>query len=139
MWVKSYSKIYQGVKKEDVWRIWSDVNNWPKWDEELEYCKMDNMFIEGSQFILKPKGGPKVKITLSEVKPDEKFTDYCQFPGATMYDAHELEETPDGLRITSIITVTGPLSFIWVNLVAKNVANSIPKQMDLLVYSASRQ
>lgn len=139
MWIKSYNKVYRGVKKEDVWRIWSDVNNWPKWDKELEYCKMDNMFREGSQFILKPKGGPKVTITLSEVKPNEKFTDYCKFFGATMYDAHELEETSDGLRITNTITVTGPLSFIWVNLVAKNVANSIPKQMDALVDSAILQ
>src|SRR5579862_2456895 len=119
MWVKSYNKIYQNVKKEDVWRIWSDVNNWPKWDKELEYCKMDAVFTEGSQFILKPKGGPKVKITLSEVKPNHKFTDYCKFLGATMYDAHELEETSDGLRITNTITVTGPLWFIWVYLVAK--------------------
>lgn len=139
MWIKSYKKIYQGVKKEDIWRTWSDVNNWPKWDTELEYCKMDDMFTEGSQFILKPKGGPKVKITLSEVRPNEKFTDYCKFLGATMYDAHELEETPEGLRITNTITVTGPLSFIWVNLVAKNVANSVPKQMDALVDLASSQ
>lgn len=136
MWVKSYKKVYQGVTKMDVWRLWSDVNNWPKWDKELEYCKMENTFIEGSQFILKPKGGPKVTITLSEVIPNEKFTNYCKFLGATMYHAHELEETSDGLRITSTITVTGPLSFIWVNLVAKNVANSVPKQMDALVDSA---
>ena len=133
MWIKSYSKIYQGVKKEDIWRIWSDVNSWPKWDKELEYCKMENMFTEGNQFILKPKGGPKVKITLCEVKPNEKFTDYCKFFGAIMYDAHELEEMQEGLRITNTITVTGPFSFIWVNLVAKKVANSIPTHMDALV------
>lgn len=139
MWVKSYNKVYQGVKKESIWRLWSDVNNWPRWDKELEYCKMDSMFAEGNQFILKPIGGPKVKITLSEVRPNEKFTDYCKFLGATMFDAHELEETPDGLRITNTITVTGPLTFIWVNLVAKNVANSVPKQMDALVDSAGLQ
>jgi hypothetical protein len=50
-----------------------------------------------------------------------------------MYDDHELEETPEGLRISSTISVTGFLSFIWVNFVAKNVANSVPKQMDALV------
>jgi hypothetical protein len=133
MWVKTYNKIYQGIAREDVWRIWSDVNNWPTWDKELEYCKMENNFIEGSQFILKPKGGPKVSITLSEVRPNEKFTNYCKFLGATMYVAHALEETSDGLRITNTITVTGPLSYIWVHLVAKNVANSVPKQMDSLV------
>lgn len=139
MWVKSYSKIYQGVKKEEIWQLWADVNNWPKWDKELEYCKMEAPFVKDSQFILKVVGGPKVKITLSEVIANEKFTDYCKFLGARMYDAHELEETKDGgVRITSTITVTGPLSFIWVNLVAKNVAHSVPKQMDALVDSVRR-
>lgn len=139
MWTKEYEKIYPGLNKEDVWSVWTDVNNWPKWDKELEYCKMDKTFEEGNQFILKPKGGPKVKITLSEVIPNKKFTDYCKFFGAIMYDAHELEETSEGLRIKNRITVTGPLSFIWVHLVAKNVANSIPEQMDALVASARIQ
>ncbi len=137
MWVKSYSKIYQNVKKEDVWRLWSDVNNWPKWDRELEYCKMDASFTEGSHFILKPIKGPKVKIVLSEVINNKKFTDYTKFPGAIMYDAHELEETPSGLRITSTITVKGFLSFLWTKLVAKNVAAGVPKHMDALVELAS--
>src|SRR5688572_24110929 len=130
MWIKSYSKTYQGVKKEEIWRLWSDVNNWPKWDKELEYCRMDAPFTKGSDFILKPIKGPKVKIILSEVIVNKKFTDYTKFPGAIMYDAHELEETANGLRITSTITVKGFLSFIWINLVAKNVAASVPRQMD---------
>ena len=133
MWSKTYSKIYQGVNKAEIWRVWADVNNWPKWDKELEYCQMDHTFSVGNQFILKSKGGPKVKIILSEIKPNEKFTDFCKFPGATMHDAHELEETPNGLRITNTITVTGILGFIWVHLVAKNVVNSLPEQMDALV------
>jgi hypothetical protein len=137
MWVKSYSKVYQDVKKEDVWRLWADVNNWPKWDKELEYCKMDGSFAQGNHFILKPIKGPKVKIILSEVISNKKFTDYTKFPGAIMYDAHELEETPNGLHIVSTITVKGFLSFLWIKLVAKNVAASVPAQMDALVKLAS--
>lgn len=136
MWIKSYSKTYPDLTREDVWRIWTDVNNWPKWDKELEYCEMKEAFKQGSQFILKPIGGPKVKIILSEVKVNEKFTDYCNFFGARMYDDHQLQETPEGLRITNTISVTGLLSFIWVHLVAKNVANSVPNQMDALVNMA---
>jgi hypothetical protein len=139
MWIRSYSKVYKNIKKEDIWRLWSDVNNWPMWDKELEYCKMKGAFAEGTQFILKPKGGPKVNIVLSEVETNKKFTDYCKFLGATMYDAHNLEETSDGLRITNTITVTGTLRYLWIFLVAKNVANSIPKQMDSLVSLARSQ
>ncbi len=136
MWVRSYSKIYPKVRREEIWRVWKDVNNWPQWDKELEYCKLDGEFKEGNQFLLKPVGGPKVKIVLSEVVPNESFTDYCKFFGATMYDAHKLEDTPEGLRVTNTISVTGLLKFIWVNLVAKNVAKSVPSHMDALVQLA---
>lgn len=133
MWVKSYNKTYSGIKREDIWRIWQDVNNWPLWDKELEYCKIEGDFKEGSKFILKPIGAPKVKITLSEVVTNIKFTDYCKFLGAVMYDSHQLDDTPEGVRITSTITVTGLFQFIWVKLVASKVANSVPKQIDSLV------
>ncbi len=133
MWVKTYSKVYSGVSKEKVWRLWEDVNNWPRWDSGLEYCKFNGEFRVGTQFELKPIGAPKVNITISEVVPNVRFTDYCKFVGATMVDEHLLEETAEGLRVTSVISVKGWLQFIWVKLVAMNVANSVPKQMDALV------
>ena len=100
---------------------------------------MEGEFTQGTQFTLKPNGGPKIKIILSKVITNKQFTDYCKFFGATMYDDHQLEETPQGLQIKNIISVKGPLSFIWVKLVAKNVANSVPKQMDELVGLARLQ
>lgn len=139
MWVKTYTKTYLGVTKESIWRIWADVNNWPKWDKELEYCKMKGEFIQGTPFILKPKGGPKVKITLSEVIPEVKFTDYCKFLGATMFDEHMLEDIEGGVCISNTIRVQGLLSFIWVRLVAKKVANAVPIQLDALVELARSQ
>ena len=139
MWTKTYSNIYKNVTKEAVWQAWADVTHWPSWDDELDYCQMTGDFVVGNHFILKPKNGPKVKIILSDVIPNVKFTDYTKFPGAIMHDAHELEEITDGIKITSIITVTGPLAFLWIKLVAKSVANSVPQQMDNLVKFVSKQ
>ncbi|HEV2614677.1 MAG TPA: polyketide cyclase [Gammaproteobacteria bacterium] len=139
MWSRTFSKIYTGVTKEAIWAYWADVNHWPVWDRELEYCKMEKPFIAGTDFILKPKGGPNIKIILSTVIPNKQFTDYCKFIGATMFDDHVLEETSEGLRITNTITVTGWLSFIWVKLVARNVANAAPHQMDVLVNFARKK
>lgn len=133
MWIKTFSKEYGNINKEAIWQAWSDVNNWPKWDTELEYCDMKCSFEEGNQFILKPKGGPKVRLWLSEAAPNSKFTDYCKFFGAVMHDEHVLEESPGGIRVTNTITVKGPLTFVWANLVAKNVAEAVPKQTDNLV------
>lgn len=136
MWIHEHSKIYQGVKKEDIWRLWTDVNNWPKWHGDLEYCKMEGSFVVGNHFMLKPKGAPAVKITLIEIEDGRKFTDCTTFFGAKMYDTHELEETKEGLRLTNRLVVTGPLTFLWVKLVAQNVAATVPHDMDVLISRA---
>ena len=131
--MKKFSEVYTNVQKEQVWKVWADVESWPKWDKQLQYCTMQEAFSQGSQFILKPVGGPKVKIMLSEIVCNEKFTDYCKFFGATMMNTHELVKELNGLRITHTVTVTGPLTYVWVKLIAKNVANSIPIQTNNLV------
>lgn len=136
MWVRSHSKIYQGIKKEDVWRLWIDVNNWHKSHKDLDYCKMDGPFVVGNYFLLKPKGAPVFKIELVEIEENKKFTDCTKFFGAKMYDTHELEETKEGLRITNTLRVTGWLKFLWIKLVAKNVAATAPQEMDAVVHLA---
>lgn len=133
MWVKEYSKTYQEIKKEDIWRIWTDVNNWPLWHGDLDYCKMNGEFIEGNFFLLKPKGAPQVKIHLIEIVTGQQFTDCTKFFGAKMYDTHMLEETENGIKLTNKLVVTGILRGLWIQLVAKNVADTVPQEMDALV------
>lgn len=133
MWTKTHSKIYTGIQKDSVWRLWTDVNNWSTWHEDLDYCKMEGAFTVGNHFKLKPKGSPAVKIELVEIEEGKKFTDCTTFPGAKMYDTHELEETDQGLRLLNTLVVTGPLRWIWVKLVAQKVASTVPQQMDALV------
>lgn len=133
MWTKSYSKIFTGVSKERIWAIWTDINNWPRWHGDLDYCKLEGSFAVGSHFMLKPKGAPAVKITLTEILPGQEFTDCTHFLGARMYDTHKLEETKDGLRLSNKLVVLGPLKWVWIVLVAKKVAEGVPEETDALV------
>lgn len=139
MWVRKYTQVYADVTKEEVWQLWADINNWHLWHDDLDYCKLDDDFVVGNHFILKPKGGPKVKIDIVEIEKERKFVDCTRFPGAKMYDSHEVEETPEGLCIINTLTVTGPLKFLWIFLVAKNVAASVPKETAALVALARKK
>lgn len=132
-WVKTYSKTYQGIKKEDVWKMWADINNYTQWHHDLDYCKLEGTFSVGNHFTLKPKGAPAVKIKIIKLIENEIFIDCTKFPGARMYDIHQIEETPNGICITSTVEVKGLLSFLWVKLVAKKVASAVPTEMDSLV------
>ena len=133
MWERTYSKTFTGIKREDIWTIWTDVNNWPKWHGDLDYCKLEGAFEVGNYFMLKPKGVRAVKIVLTEIDEGKSFTDCTTFPGAKMCDTHALEETPEGLKLTNTLIVTGPLKWLWIKLVAQNVADTVPDEVEALV------
>lgn len=139
MWQARYEKTFPGLRKEDVWALWSDVNNWHQWDGDTESARMEGEFRAGTGFVLRPMGGPNVKITITEADPSKGFTDVTKFPLAKMFDAHEMQETPEGLKLISILRVVGPLSFLWRKIVAEGVARGVPKQLDALARAALKQ
>ena len=138
MWRKSYSVITTAVTKEQLWKLFADVNTWHHWDDEIEFARLEGPFEKGNHFFLKPKGGPKVKITLLETVPNHNFLDVTPFPLAKMYDNHIFEETPEGLKITNVIWVKGILSFLWIKLVAQKIVDTLPAQIKRQIEAASK-
>jgi hypothetical protein len=133
MWRVTHSKLYQGVKREDVWRVLTDVNNWATWHGDLDFCTMEGSFKVGNHFMLKPKGMSAVKIVLTDIQPGKEFTDCTSFFGAKMCDTHAMEETSEGLLLTNTVVVTGWLSWVWIKLVVQHVADSKPEETDALI------
>ncbi|MGH2666405.1 SRPBCC family protein [Flavobacterium sp.] len=138
MWTRSHSIITKKVTKEQIWQLFANVNNWHTWDKGIEFAKMEGTFTAGNYFILRPKGGPNVKIKLVETTENRSFTDFTKFPLAKMYGEHLFEETENGLKMTSTITVKGLLSFLWVKIVAQKIADTMPNDMQDQVNAASR-
>jgi hypothetical protein len=137
MWTQSHSIVTNEATKEQMWKLFADVNNWKTWDSGIDYAQMEGKFEKGNFFELKPKGGPKVKIQLVETIENQKFVDLTTFPLAKMYGEHTFEETASGLKITTTMKVEGLLSFLWVKLVAKNIVDSLPVEMQEQVKFAS--
>lgn len=133
MWSKTYSKKVMGVSAQDVWKVWTDVNQWHTWKPGCEYAKLEGDFNVGNTFRLKPKNGPEVSIELVEVEPGRQFTDLTRFPGARMYGSHEFLVSGDALEIRTTMRVEGFLSFLWIKMVAQNIANGMAEQTEALI------
>lgn len=138
MWTRTHTIVTDKVTKEQIWKLFADVNNWHTWDEGIEFAKLEGKFDKGNHFTLRPKGGPNVKVVLLETIENEMFLDVTNFPLAKMYDKHEFKETPNGLKITNTITVKGILGFLWVKLVAKKIAEALPTDMQRQIETASK-
>lgn len=139
MWARTYSKTFTTIKKERVWELWSDVNNRHLWDLDSEYCQTEGPFQAGTSFILKPQGGSRVKIEIIETTPYQSFTDRTRFFGAIMDGIHYMEQTKKGLKITTTIQISGPLSFLWRKLLVENIVRTLPQQTEALVALALKK
>jgi DNA-binding MarR family transcriptional regulator len=133
MWKQTYSKVFDDISKEIIWKVWRDVNNWQKWHTDIQQCSINTPFLAGGHFTLKPKLGPATKATITAAEKNESFTYCISFLGGKMFTTHEMAETSNGLKLTTTITVTGPLRFLWRKLHAKKIANAMPEQTQSLV------
>lgn len=136
MWSKTYSKKVTGLRADQAWKVWTDVNQWHTWQGDIEFAKLEGEFKVGNRFLLKPKGGPKVEIEIIKVEPYKSFTDLTRFPGAKMFGSHEFITHGDELEIKTTMSIEGWLSFLWRKIVAEGVANGMREQTDRLIEKA---
>jgi uncharacterized protein YndB with AHSA1/START domain len=107
----------------------TDVRRWPEWDAELASTEQDGTPLRpGSRFTLKPKGGPRVAMTVDAIEAPTLFVDVAHLPLARMRTAHNFERLPNGTRVRVTIETTGPLAFLWDRLVARKQAAGAAEQ-----------
>lgn len=75
---------------------------------------------------------------LTEINEKQNFTDCTKFFGAKMHDTHSMEVNNGGVLLSNKLVVVGPLRWLWIKLVAQNVADTVPDEMDSLVNLAQK-
>lgn len=138
MWTKSHTIVTNEATKEQMWKLFTDINNWHVWNNEIEFAKLEGKFEAGNHYLIQPKNGRIVKVKLLEVVENKHCLEFGTFPFAKMYYNHLIEETANGLKITNTITVKGLLSFIWAQLVVKKIAASMPFHVQEQIKVASK-
>lgn len=135
---KTFTLTTTEVSQDQIWKVISNVNQWSTWDEGVEFAELQGKFESNSSFLLHPKGGPKIKIQLVEVKDKTYFKDMTSFPLAKMYGEHWYEETEQGLKITVRMTMIGVLSALWYQIVMKNIVAGLEKDQNALIEAAKK-
>jgi len=131
--VGTETRVVEGISKEEIYAFWADVNNWTKWNDEIESATLEGTFSKGNFFTLTLKGGSKVKIALLEVEENKGFTDLTKFPLAKMYGMHEIVDKEGKIELIATIKIEGLLSFLWTKIVAQGVADNLGSDMDKMI------
>jgi hypothetical protein len=113
----------------------------------LDYCRLEDHLVAGQHFILKTESMKPIKRLINESDEEDSFTDYAFFFSVKMYHIHATEKSTDRLKLANQRMVIYLLIWLWIKLVAQNIADSVyvvrsivhPHQnhgcMDLQVYT----
>lgn len=138
-YAESYSQVVQGVRAEQVWAVWSRIDLRSTWDDDTEWAKINGAFVAGNVFWFKPKGGPKLKMRISEAIQNKSFTDSFRLPGATLHGIHDIIVCQEGLEIRTTMQIDGCLAWLWKRLLVNGIVASLPRQTELLIQQARLQ
>jgi uncharacterized protein YndB with AHSA1/START domain len=135
MWQGHYETTTD-VPAETLFRAIADVNRWNQWDAGLELTAIDGAPTEGATFVLKPKGGPKVRMSIEELRPPVRLTDVAHLALAKMRTTHEFLQAGGQTTVRVTVKVSGPLSFFWRKVVAEKQITEAAAQTASLIHYA---
>jgi hypothetical protein len=108
MWQQSFS-VLSTATPSALWRLWSDVTGWARWNPGIERIAIEGPFEAGTEFVMQPPGQEALRSQLASVRPLEGFEDETVLGEVCVRVDHRLERVDDtSLRIVYTAAVTGP-------------------------------
>jgi hypothetical protein len=126
--------------REAVWQQWEDVPNRTRWDQGLEWARIDGAFVGGTRGEVKLKGQPPRQFEILEARRPTTYTDRFFLPvGAHMDWSHTVEDVGDNQRQVAFrIEVSGPTSLLLTPILKHILKDEIPATVDKLVETAEQ-
>jgi len=131
------------ARKSTLWRLWSDVENWKKFDTLLKYSYLKNgaKFEQGSVGYLKARGAPRTKFELVEVVESVSFIERLKLPFLQSIELRRYFEVDENGRtvFTHEVKFRGGLKFIMYALLSRTFKRELHKVMGNLKEVAERE
>jgi len=133
MYKKEKTIIIQGASINELWEAHTDISNWSKWQNKIEWTKVSGEINKGTKFTIKPKGNPKVNLEILTFNKPYVFTDISYLPLCKMFTTTKMREVENGVEIKLIIEMKGLLTFLWKKIIAKEILDSHFEQNQSMV------
>lgn len=138
MWQSTYTTRVQ-APAQLLFNTMADINHWHEWATDLEYARIDGLAIKGAPFVLKPRGGPKVKLVIEAFEPSSTFTDLAYLPLAKMRTRKTFVQSGNETCITMTVEIWGVLGFLWQRVIGREQIAGAPAQMAAMVAYALKE
>jgi hypothetical protein len=114
-----------------LWQVWTDVPQWPRWDTELESASLQGDFITGSQGALKAKGSPASTFYLEDVVPEQRYRVVTVLPlGGKLIIERALVVDGEAIRFTHEVYFEGAFGRFLAIFVGNKYREALPLVME---------
>jgi uncharacterized protein YndB with AHSA1/START domain len=136
--VKTYGKSRSTTASpERVWKVWSNPDNWGRWNSGIRSCRMNGPLVSGATAMMETSRGSRHAVTFAGVEPPRRFTLSMSGPPLTTFTfICEIEPHGAGTTISQSIALSGPLAFLFGPLLGPQVANHFVPVLDDLAKAA---
>jgi len=108
MWSTEHS-VETTAAPETIWKLWTDVGDWPRWNADLERAELTGAFAPGSEITMFPREDDPIELIIAEADEPERFVDQADLGPVVVRTAHRVERLgPDRSRIVYRMEITGP-------------------------------
>src|SRR5438309_5016667 len=108
---------------ERVWRLWSDVSTWPRWNPDVLAISLAGPFASGTRGSMTTKAGGIQQIELADVRPGQAFTLVtAPVPLSTFSFECRIAPGSQGSRISQGVSMRGPLGWLFSGMMGERMA-----------------
>ena len=127
------------AKPQAIFALWQDIDHWADFDDGIEWAKLTDTATAGGHYVIKPKGGPKVKATIMTAEPNSRFVDLSQLFCAKLNFDHRLTKKNNITTVTITQTLDGIFTPIWAKILGKDQQADLEKSTAKLIAKAETQ
>ncbi len=122
------SKIEINANPENIFKVYSEVNQWSNWDPDTKYAHLHGDFADNSLIDLQTQSG-YVQIRLVKVIKNKLFINESKLPLCTIRFEHILEPFESKILVTHRILFLGIFKYIFLLLLGSQMKKSLSQTL----------
>jgi len=117
---------------ERVWSVWSDPNNWSRWNSGIRAAQLDGPLANGAKGKMTTNRDTTHDVAFSNVVEGRGFSmTMAGPPGATFVFSCEITPNGTGSTIAQNVTISGPMAFLFGPMGKEMAKHFVPVLDDL--------
>jgi uncharacterized protein YndB with AHSA1/START domain len=116
---------------ETVWRIISDLTNWPNWNHGVSKIRVDGPVEPGTTFVWRADGS-KIVSRLEHVAPPHRIAWSGKIFGIRAVHVWELAAEAGGTRVCTEESFEGPLARLFPDFARKTIGRALARAISSL-------